>query len=120
MDLRAAIISPRRALAPTATEYVRIAISPAPQRGPFPDLTGTPVAVAFRGAKAAMDNASPQAHEWTAASWEDDSPGRGVIAILVGPHGAIDPGPGQHFIWAEIITPPEVTVIRAQGFLTIQ
>ena len=124
MNLQAVITEPQRPIAPSATEYLKLAVSPVLSHGvsleDFPDLTGAPVAVAWRDVEQAQDMASPQSHEWVWAAWEDTGPGVGTITILTGQRGAIRPGAGRHYLWARIICPPEVTVIRAAGFLTVK
>ena len=119
MNLSAVIAEPSRQLSPTATEYVRLVISPA-GRDPLPDLSRAPVAVAFRPVEQAQDLASPQHGDWVAVSFEDTGPDHATIAVLTGPNGGVlNPGPGRHYLWAEIVVPPEVIVIRAAGFLTV-
>ena len=124
MNLSAVIAEPARPLSPTATEYVRLRVSPVLAKGvspeDFPDLTGTPVAVAWRDVEQAQDQASPQPQDWRAVSWEDAGRGCGTVALLAGPNGGvINPGPGRHYLWLEIVCPPEVVTIRAAGFLTV-
>lgn len=119
MNLSAVIAEPSRPLSPGATEYVRLVISPA-GRDTLPDLSRAPVAVAFRPVEQAQDLASPQHGDWVAVSFEDTGPDHATIAVLTGPNGGVlNPGPGRHYLWAEIVVPPEVIVIRAAGFLTV-
>jgi hypothetical protein len=121
VDLQAVITSPARQLSPGATEYVRLRITPAGRDpSPLPDLSRAPVAVASRPVEQAQDLASPQQQHWVAVAWEDTGPDYATVAVLTGPNGGVlNPGPGRHYLWAEIVAPPEVIVIRAAGFLTV-
>ena len=61
------------------------------------------------------DGERPEAGDWHDASWGVDN-GHPVAMILIGPDGAVNPGPGTYRTWVRIQAPPERPVIKSPRF----
>lgn len=96
-----------------STEYVRFPV--------FADTAGAlanPTTDTVKVALLASSSALPQATDWKTASWDTNAIGGYVAQILVGPTGAINPGPGTYYAWMQLADGSEL-VVRQVGQLII-
>ncbi|MGW6946173.1 hypothetical protein ACWGHD_04520 [Streptomyces xanthophaeus] len=61
------------------------------------------------------DGERPEAGDWHTASWRTIG-GIHYATLLVGPGGAVEPGPGTYRTWTEITAPPEKPVVASPRF----
>ncbi|APE21396.1 MULTISPECIES: hypothetical protein [Streptomyces] len=62
-----------------------------------------------------LDGERPEASDWHVAEWRTVD-GVHHAALLVGPGGAVELGPGAYRVWAEITAPPEKPVVASPRF----
>ncbi|WP_406325816.1 hypothetical protein OG784_12845 [Streptomyces sp. NBC_01617] len=81
-----------------------------PVRAGSGDPSAYPVQIALLA-----DEERPTDEDWHNATWDTDG-GETVAVLLVGPAGAVDPGPGSYRTWVKITAAPEVPVIKSARF----